>query len=175
MLEEQLKALPLIRYTVHQNLDLSNYKSWQVHQYINCFAHAIGSTITACPSLYRLGMLSEKKPNKQEYFSENEVKNLFVSDLGVLELKVQELEFVNKVIFLSTIQDIKLEDNEHIVVLFVKKYADKKIYDFHFIRFDKDYGWSEKYFRRDVYFFKDISQEWPCFWFETVGAFKITR
>lgn len=73
----------------------------------------------------------------------------------------------------------KLQNNQHIVVLFVKIYENggkERIRDFHFIRYDKEKGWSEKRFRNNVYLFEDIGREWPSCWNDrTVGAFKITR
>lgn len=172
-----------IRRNVHQPLKWEDYNSTNVRDNTNAFAHAIGSTNVSDPRYYRLGMVSGKKKLKQEYFSLEEVKDLFLSDAHVLELDVEEIILaggdLSKYSLLDHISKIELQNNQHIVVLFVKIYVDGKrerILDFHFLRYDEGKGWSEKILRRNVYFFEDISREWPSCWYDrTVGAFKITR
>ena len=172
-----------IRRNVHQPLKWEDYNSTNVRDNTNAFAHAIGSTNVSDPRYYRLGMISGKKRSKQDYFSLEEVKDLFLSDAHVLDLDVEEIipagGNLSKYSLLNHISKIELQNNQHIVVLFVKIYEDggrEKIFDFHFLRYDKEKGWSEKRFRNNVYFFEDISREWPSRWNDrTVGAFKITR
>ena len=172
-----------IRRNVHQPLKWEDYSSTNIRDNTNAFAHAIGSTNVSDPRYYRLGMVSGKKKLKQEYFSSEEVKDLFLSDAHVLDLDVEEIipagGDLSKYSLLNHISKIELQNNQHIVVLFVRIYEDggrEKIFDFHFLRYDKEKGWSEKRFRNNVYFFEDISREWPSCWNDrTVGAFKITR
>lgn len=169
-----IEAIEQIKEAVHNPLDYKDYNNSYVQDNTNCFAHAIGSTVTADRTLYRLGMISEKKPIDQEYFSEEEVKDLFISDTKILELELTELEFRNKHQFLDLVENIELKENEHIVVIFVKKYFDQKIHDFHFLRYDSQCGWTEHYRNRHLSYL-DIRYNWPSFCMEVVGAFIVTR
>ena len=57
-----------------------------------------------------------------------------------------------------------------------KKNRSENLESLQFLWYDKEKGWSEKRYRNNVYFFEDISREWPSCWNDrTVGAFKITR
>lgn len=169
-----------IKRDVHQPLKWSEYDSTNVRDNTNCFSHAVGSVVPLI-NYYRLGMLSEKKGIKEEYLSIEETKDLFLSDMSILDLKVEEIPYANasKFSLLKSISNIELQSNQHIVVLFVKIYENKgkeSIRDFHFIRYDKEKGWSEKWRRRNVYFFQDITIGWPSGWNDRmVGVFKITR
>ena len=58
-----------IRWNVHQPLKWENYKSTNIRDNTNCFAHAIGSTNISDPRYYRLCMVSGKKGLIEDYFS----------------------------------------------------------------------------------------------------------
>lgn len=169
--------LEKIKKAVHQPLNWEDYNSTAVMENTNCFSHAIGSTVTEDRSAYRLGMLSGKKELKDEYSSIEEVKNLFLADLSTLELKVEEIPFVHLITFLDNLSNIDLAENEHIVALFVTIYGkDEIIRDFHFLRYDKEKGWSERRKGWKVYFIENILREWPSDWNDRlVGIFKVTR
>lgn len=166
-----------IKKAVHQPLNWGDYDSTSVIEDTNCFFHAIESTVTSDISAYRLGMLSGKKKLRDRYISKMEVKNLFQSDLLVLELENEEIPFENLKSFLEYLPKIDLANNEHIVALFVTIYGkDENIRDFHFIRYDKEKGWSEKRWGWKVHFIENISREWPSNWNDQlIGIFKITR
>lgn len=169
--------LEKIKKAVHQPLNWEDYNSTAVMENTNCFSHAIGSTVTADRSAYRLGMLSGKKEVKEGYISKEEVKTLFQADLSVLELETEEIPFVHLTSFLGYLSNIDLADNEHIVALFVTIYGrDEIIRDFHFLRYDKEKGWSDKRWGWRVHFFENIAMEWPSDWNDRlVGVFKVTR
>ncbi len=167
-----------IKKAVHQPLNWEDYNSTSVIEDTNCFAHAIGSTITANRPAYRLGMLSREKKLKDMYFSKEEVKSLFQADLEILELKCEELSFMDLKSFLEDLSKANFTDNEHIVALFVKVYGKDEsfIRDFHFLRYDKEKGWSEKRWGLRVNFMENILLQWPSSWNDKlVGVFKITR
>lgn len=166
-----------IKSAVHQPLNWEDYNSTSVIEDTNCFSHAIGSTVTSNRPAYRLGMLSGKKELKEEYISREEVKNLFLADLSVIGLEVEEIPFESLTSFLGYLSNTVLADNEHIVALFVTIYGrDEYIRDFHFLRYDKENGWSEKRWGWRVNFIKNILIEWPTRWNDRlVGVFKITR
>ena len=169
-----------IKRDLHQPLNWDDYNSTYIRDNTNCFSHAIGITVPLL-KYYRLGVLSGKKDVKEEYKSIEEVQDLFLSDMSALNLKVEEISYADtsKFSLLKSIPNIELQSNQHIVVLFVKIYENKgkeSIRDFHFIRYDKEKGWSEKWRRRNVYFFQDITIGWPSGWNDRmVGVFKITR
>ena len=168
--------LEKIKNAVHQPLNWEDYNSTAVIEDTNCFSHAIGSTIMANREAYRLGMLSGKKKIKDGYFSKEEVKTLFQADLSVVQLENEEIPFENLTSFLEYLTNTDLADNEHIVALFVKIYGNEYIRDFHFLRYDKEKGWSEKRWGRNVHWLENVSREWPSDWNDRlVGIFKITR
>lgn len=169
-----------IKLDAHQPLKWHEYNSTNVRDNTNCFSHAIGITVPLL-KYYRLGVLSGKKNVKEEYKSIEEVRDLFLADMSVLDLKIEEILYADtsKFSLLKSIQNIELHSNQHIVVLFVSVLEGKesgRIKDFHFIRYDKEKGWSEKWRGRNVYFFEDISIEWPSGWNNImVGVFKVTN
>lgn len=168
--------LERLKKAVHQPLNWEDYNSTSVIEDTNCFSHAIGSTATAIRKAYRIGMLSEKKKENEKYISIQEVKKLFRADLSVIGLETEEISFENLTSFLEYLPEINLADNEYIVALFVKVYGNDNIIDFHFLRFDKEKGWSEKRWNRKVHLIDNITIEWPSNWNDRlVGIFKITR
>lgn len=165
-----------IKKAVHQPLNWDDYNSTSVIEDTNCFSHAIGSTVTSIRNAYRLGMLSEKKKENEKYISIQEVKQLFLADLSVVELNVEEISFKNLSLFLEQMSNIELSDNQHIVALFVKVYGNDNIIDFHFLRYDNEIGWSEKRWNFAVHLIDNIESTWPSNWNDRlVGIFKITR
>ena len=173
------KTVEKIKQNVHQPLKWENYNNTIVRNNTNCFAHAIGSTDSSDRSFYRLGVISGKKDIEQEYFSAKEVKELFLSDLEVLELDAEEILLRDKDEILEHISNMNLQDNQYIVALFVKTYREwgkMRIRDFHFLRYDEEKGWSEKRFTQNVIFLNNIKFQWPSSWNdESVGVFVITR
>ena len=168
--------LERLKKAVHQPLNWEDYNSTSVIEDTNCFSHAIGSTATAIRKAYRIGMLSEKKKENEKYISIQEVKKLFRADLSVIGLETEEISFENLTSFLEYLPEINLADNEYIVALFVKVYGNDNIIDFHFLRFDKEKGWSEKRWNRKVHLIDNITIEWPSNWNDRlVGIFNITR
>ena len=172
------KALEKIIESVHRPMAWDQYNSTNVRNNTNCFSHAIGSTATSDRRFYRLGVISGKKDIEQEYFSAEEVKDLFLSDLNVLDLGVKEILLQDKEKILKQISNMSLQNNQHIVELFIKTYGsgkEEKIRDFHFLRFDEE-GWSEKRFMQNVIFLNNINFQWPSGWNDRiVGTFLITR
>lgn len=165
-----------IKKAVHQPLNWEDYNSTSVIEDTNCFSHAIGSTATAIRTAYRIGMLSGNKKEDEKYISIQEVKKLFLADLSVLQLENEEIPFENLTSFLEYLPKIDLSDNQYIVALFVKIYGNYNIMDFHFLRYDKEKGWSEKRWNCKARFLEHISREWPSNWNDRlVGIFKITR
>lgn len=173
------KILEAIKDSVHYDevfFKDNRYNETAVMEDTNCFAHAIGSRITNNRVYYRLGSISQRKILNQSYFTNQEVKELFLSDAEMLELDVEELPIKkDKESIIQGVENIKLEENQYIVVLFVQKYADGKISDFHFIRFDKDIGWTEKKYDQRLTYIENINISWPTFWMEIVGTFLISR
>lgn len=166
-----------IKKAVHQPLNWDDYNSTAVIEDTNCLSHAFGSTVTSVVEAYRLGSLSGKKKLKEEYFSKEEVKNLFYADAGAVELAIEEIPFEDLATCLNYISEIKLTDKQHIVALFVKVYGrEEYISDFHFLRFDSQKGWTEKRRPLSVTFIEDISMSWPSGWNDKlIGIFKVTR
>ena len=81
-------------------------KDWLVKMSTNCMAFALGLETASNSELYRVGALCGKKPIDQEYFSEYEVKELFLEDLQVLKLNVKQVTF-------EEIKVMELESNQY--------------------------------------------------------------
>lgn len=168
-----IEAIEKIKKAVHQPIDFNDFESTCTRENTNCFALAIGSTVTANRNLYRPGRISCKKIDKQQFISATEIKDLFLADLETLDLKYESLKLFDKEQILDYTSALKLKENEHIVVMFVREMANNKITDFHFLRFDYR-GWSEK--RGFAYFFTGENVSWPSNWYDKlVGCYKITR
>lgn len=169
-----------IKRAVSEPMDWYYYDSTIVRDKTNSYSHAIGSTVISNPSIYRPGVISGRKKDSDRYKSREELKEDTLSDLSALGLHVCEISpILEKDKILDCVSHIKLESNQHIIVLFAIIYEDKgeeKIRGFHFLRYDADKGWSEKKYGGYVHFFEDISMSWPSNWYDKpVAVFKITR
>lgn len=133
-----------IKNAVHQPLNFKAFDSSCTRQNTNGFALAIGSTVADDRALYRPGRLSGKKPLEQDFSSVEEVKDLFFSDLEFLDLKYESLDLVGKKEIFDYASQLKLKENEHLLVMFVQEFADHSIGDYKFLRYDPNIGWSEK-------------------------------
>lgn len=163
--------MKLIEY-VHKCLDYSEYNSTVVRNNTNCYAHAIGSTYPEL-KLYRIGAICGLKDIEEQYFSEEELKTLFIEDMKALNLGVEEIETFSKQDCLSKIKKANLEENEHFILLFAVYYGSGKFADFHFWRFDQK-GFSEKRRTQLPIFIENPSVSWTST-MNLVGVFRITR
>lgn len=178
-MDNRKEIIEKIKLAVHKPLNWEDYNDSDKRTNTNCLSHAIGSTVTIDSSIYRLGMISERRKFKYTFKSREELKDFFLSDMKVLELKTEEISFTDKVSFLNEVKQMHLEDNQYIVALFAKineRGGTESILDFHFIRYDQDKGWSEKRTNNYINFFYNMSIQWPSSWNDRlVGIFKITR
>lgn len=178
-MDNRKEIVEKIKLAVHKPLNWEDYNSSDKRVNTNCLSHAIGSTVTIDSSIYRLGMISERREFKYTFKSREELKEFFLSDMKVLELETEEIPFIDKATFLKDMEQMQLDYNQYIVALFVKvneRGGTESILDFHFIRYDQNKGWSEKRVNNYVNVFYNISVQWPSSWNDRlVGVFKITR
>lgn len=168
-----MNIIEKIRKEAHQPMDISAYNNSSVRESTNSLSHVIGTTVTADTSLYRIGTISGKKPAKQDYFSAGEVRELFLSDLRTLGLKVEELALYSKPNILAYADSTNFEENQHLAVLIIQESNDK-VWGFHLLRFDPEIGWSSKKFGQYLCTGENVT--WPSNWYDhIVGTFKITR
>jgi hypothetical protein len=155
--------LDRIRETTHQKLDKTRYDTTLVRNTTNCYSYAMGSTVS-CLNLYRVGAISGRKPLEEPYFSTGEIIKLLYEDFKEIDLTIER----------SSEEEV-ISENQYKIALFVKVYADNKIHDFHFTRFE-DGRWSEKFrwqLPRDIgTSLKNEYNYWP---WRLVGIFKVTR
>ncbi len=170
-----IEAFNKIKIDVHKPFEYKQMlNSTVVRKNTNCFSVAIGSTCTIDKTLYRLGMLSQKKPVNETYKSFQEIEDLFLSDLEVLDLRYVKLNLKTKPSIEQYVSTHPLDKRSHIAVLFAKEMADKKIHDFHFLRYDSEIGWCEK--RGHNQFLTNENITWPCNWYDQlICCYKITR
>lgn len=153
-----------IKESVHQELDTSRYNDTIVRDNTNCYSHAIGSTV-CYKKLHRVGAISGKKKIDQEFFSEEEIIQLLYQDLKVLDLKIERSS-----------EDEEIDSNQYKIALFIKRYADNKIHDYHFLRFDDTKGWSEKFRGQLPITLGNNLMEFYTLWpWKLIGVFKITK
>lgn len=171
------EAIERIKKEVHSKLNFERYNSTVVREYTNCYSHALGSQyIGVEDDTYRIGAISGKKDKDERFISVEELKELFFADLSTLELGVSEILFADKESFLKNIEGMDLSDNQHIVVLFAIIYSNNQISDFHFIRYDRSVGWTDKRYDHYPSFLENIHISWPTGWEKkVVGAYIITR
>jgi len=160
---EKRRRIDEVKKMVHQEFDTTLYKNTNVRNNTNCYSYAIGSTYEYL-ELYRIGAICGKKPINQQYFSIEEIRELLFEDFKVLELNIEESS-----------QEEQIDKNQYKIALFVKIYADKKIHDFHFLRYENG-CWSEKYRTQFPRMLGDKIEElysnWP---WNFVGIYKITK
>lgn len=156
--------LDRIRETTHQKLDKTRYVTTLVRNTTNCYSYAMGSTVS-CLNLYRVGAISGIKPLEEPYSSAGEIIKLLYEDFREIDLTIER----------SSEEEVVICENQYKIALFVKVYADNKIHDFHFTRFEEG-RWSEKFWRqlpRDIGIsLKNKYNYWP---WRLVGIFKVTR
>ncbi len=156
--------LDRIRETTHQKLDKTRYVTTLVRNTTNCYSYAMGSTVS-CLNLYRVGAISGIKPLEEPYSSAGEIIKLLYEDFREIDLTIER----------SSEEEVVICENQYKIALFVKVYADNKIHDFHFARFEEG-RWSEKFWRqlpRDIGIsLKNKYNYWP---WRLVGIFKVTR
>ena len=156
--------LDRIRETTHQKLDKTRYVTTLVRNTTNCYSYAMGSTVS-CLNLYRVGAISGIKPLEEPYSSAGEIIKLLYEDFKEIDLVIER----------SSEEEVVICENQYKIALFVKIYADNKIHDFHFARFEEG-RWSEKFWRqlpRDIgTSLENKYNYWP---WSLVGIFKVTR
>lgn len=169
-----IETVERIKKAVHQPLNFDDFKSSCTRENTNSFALAIGSPVTADRTLYRPGRISGLKEKTQDFYSVEEVKNLFLADLEALDLKYESLDLVGKKEIFDYASQLKLKENEHLLVMFVQEFADHSIGDYKFLRYDPNIGWSDKRGCHQFLTGKNVS--WPNNWYDKlVGCYKITR
>lgn len=109
----------------------------------NCYAYAIGATSTIS-GLYRPGLISKCKPPKSDFQDEYELVKCFKKDCDWLNLPYTHVLSRDPEVFAKMQREFGFYPNEHMVGLFSVKYYDGIIRGFHFIRYDPEFGWSEK-------------------------------
>lgn len=90
---------------------------------------------------------------------------MLYQDLKVLNLKIE-----------SSSEDEEINSNQYKIALLIKRYADNKINDYHFLRFDKNNGWSEKFRGQLPITLGNNLMEFYTLWpWKLIGVFKITK
>ena len=114
--------------------------------------------------LYRIGVISQKKPIDERYTSFEEIRNLLFLDCQTLHLEIKE----------SSLEE-ELAENEYKIALFIKKWANGEIADYHFWRFE-DGIWTEKWKGRQMSVVQDFKRDkLDYFPWNFVGIYKIAR
>ena len=130
------QVIDKIKKEVHLPLATQRYEETLVRNETNCYSHAIGAT-TPVLQIYRIGAISGKKDICERYKSLSEIVDLLKKDLDVLGLNYQVISDDE-----NEIQNLK--QNQYIIRLYVKIYANGMFADYHFIRYESG-EWSEKW------------------------------
>lgn len=138
------EAIEIVKSELLKGTSIKDYESFSTRIYTNCYAYAIGATL-GYSEVYRLGVFSGKKTDIEEpYSSEKEMKYLLESDLDALDLNYQIIGGKDEEQIKNEIAKIDLHSNQHIIVLLSNHYANGLLKDFHFLRYDKNLGWTDK-------------------------------
>ena len=166
-------TIELIKFAAHKKLNYSDYDSTNIWENTNCYSHAIGSTVTSNPEAYRIGVMSGNR-EERKCSSVEELKKFFLDDMKVLDLGVEEVKISKKEVIKN--EEVLLGENQHLVVLFAQqRRKEDPINEFHFFRYDKECGWTQKRWNCKPYNF-DPSIGWLDYWPNIeVGIFRITR
>ena len=167
-----------VRLAAHSPLDYSEYSNSLVREMVNCYTHAIGAT--SIHMGIRIGELCEKKSIKQRYWSTNEMDELFKDDMKAIKLSCKSIKKRNLEVKKDDVFDfIRKHDfkpEEFLVILFAVKNGDLSIRDFHFWRYDKENGFTEKRFWNNLVKIENPKLSWPeGILVDLVGAYLMKR
>lgn len=161
------ERLDIVRKEVQSPINIDAYNNdTSIRDNTNCMAYAIGATFPEL-SMYRLGAISDSKSLDEPYYSTQELIKLLYKDLDVLGLKYE------KVFNDESIK--KIESNQYIIKLYALVFADGRIGDFHFIRYDNNGKWTEKRSRQyagEMYDCHRYDKDWM---YHHLITLKITR
>ena len=163
MQEERLK---IIKQQVHDKPHFERYNETLVRDNTNCYSHALGATLPYI-QIYRIGNISQRKPIDEKYTSVEEIKDLMFSDFEALNLKIEETD-----------EETLTEKGQYKIALFVKKWANGEIADYHFWRCDNGM-WTEKWKTRklnNIDFQKEIKTMKQCMSpMQLIGIYKVSK
>lgn len=144
---------------VHSTPTFERYEETNVRNNTNCYSHALGTT-----QMIRVGQISGKKYTNEKYISFEEIIELLIADLESLNLQLEE----------SSVEE-KISENQHKIALFVKKWSNGEIADYHFWRCDNEI-WTEKWKGRCMNEIEDFERDSKDTNLRTlIGIYKITR
>lgn len=148
---------------VHTKPLFEKYNESNVRNNTNCYSHALGSTFPYLKA-YRIGAICSKKPITEEYRSIEEIKKLLFLDCEAIQLKIEE----------SSLEEELLE-GQFKIALFVEKWSNGRINDYHFFRFDNGI-WTEKRKREPMVVVEDLKENKVNYYPWNLGGFyKITK
>lgn len=151
--------LPRILKEVHSTPTFKRYEETNVRNNTNCYSHALGTT-----QMIRVGQISKKKDTNEKYISFEEIIELLIADLESLNLQLEE----------SSVEE-KISENQYKIALFVKKWSNGEIADYHFWRCDNEI-WTEKWKGRYMNEIEDFERDSKDTNLRTlIGVYKITR
>lgn len=151
--------LPRILKEVHSTPTFERYEETNVRNNTNCYSHALGTT-----QMIRVGQISRKKDTNEKYISFEEIIELLIADLESLNLQLEE----------SSVEE-KISENQYKIALFVKKWSNGEIADYHFWRCDNEI-WTEKWKGRYMNEIEDFERDSKDTNLRTlIGIYKITR
>ena len=151
--------LPRILKEVHSTPTFERYEETNVRNNTNCYSHALGTT-----QMIRVGQISKKKDTNEKYISFEEIIELLIADLESLNLQLEE----------SSVEE-KISENQYKIALFVKKWSNGEIADYHFWRCDNEI-WTEKWKGRYMNEIEDFERDSKDTNLRTlIGVYKITR
>lgn len=144
---------------VHSTPTFERYEETNVRNNTNCYSHALGTT-----QMIRVGQISGKKYTNEKYISFEEIIELLIADLESLNLQLEE----------SSVEE-KISENQYKIALFVKKWSNGEIADYHFWRCDNEI-WTEKWKGRYMNEIEDFERDSKDTNLRTlIGIYKITR
>lgn len=144
---------------VHSKPSFKRYEETNVRNNTNCYSHALGTT-----QMIRVGQISRKKDTNEKYISFEEIIELLIADLESLNLQLEE----------SSVEE-KISENQYKIALFVKKWSNGEIADYHFWRCDNEI-WTEKWKGRCMNEIEDFERDSKDTILRTlIGIYKITR
>lgn len=157
---EFIEKINRIKKAVHSKINFSDYNATSCRNVCNCYSHAIGSTLPI-EKIYRIGAICNKKDIEEEYASVEEIVSLLYEDLRTLNLGIEVYNGRDK-----------LKKNQYLIKLYVKRYREWMINDYHFIRCDNGI-WTEKWRSlKEVVIDENYYNFFP---WEEVGIYKITK
>ena len=153
-----------LKRVVHANTDISRkaFDPTLKRDIVNCYGYAIGSDLPY-EKFYSIGNISGLRSIGTSLKSVAQAEKLLFLDMEELGLGIEKYK------------DDEIGDDQYLIKLILKIYANGLIHDFHFLRSEDGREWTEKWKGQHPRKLDSYSTQYDHFPYQVVGVYKVTR